>query len=1421
MKKPFTYFKFLIVFCFLIILTFTESRAQTTCTVSNETPNAIIAGDKDWPSITQTFTACATKKLVSLELDHAGATNVDVVYQIQVSGANASTQTYFLTCNSGKRTIFFDNEDFFMTEGAEYTINIAVSSIDPNNNNNYKFRYNDDPDSYSGGAMNVNGDTNGDLYFVITQEVNSDPTDISLTDNSGDFTQLNENNSTGPYAEIRTTDADVNDNHSYTLSGPDAGNFSVVDLSGDIYLSVDASFDHETQPEVSFTLTSEDGFGGSYSEDFVITINNENEDPFDIYFEGNQTSQQVNTFENNQVGDSIASFITQDPDVNDTHTYSLAGTDASSFTMDGNTLKAATVFDFETKSQYSIEVITTDGSGRTYAETFQINITDALDYEANGHVARFEFTDGILTDDINQLLFFPYEVQGSGKTQFTETPDLTSDRFDVADRALAFRSNTPIAAVNTFLYLLTDFSINFWFSLAAEIPEGQDQYLIDANYENTQIGPGGFVIGVNDNENIFVRFYDNETGANTITFDETSTARLNPDRWYMGTLIVESGVAKFILNRQEIIQGTPTKIVQTNRFSLGARGANEEFIGKIDDINFYQSALNDTQVEEFYTEGGFGTNSDPTDIALDNLTVTEELDSGTVVGNLSTTDPDGGDVHTYSLDGDDAGSFTIVDNVLQTTEPFDWETQSRYNINITSTDDNGGSFTKSFEIEVLPKTNTPPQVCVISQPSSNATLQESFVNGVRQTFKACENGSLQSVALYLGSTVPGEMTVRVSGSGVNVQTTKSVSAGVNAFIFDQEATLTAGASYTVQITANQNYSLQLSNTNVYADGAVFTWVTGIGYAEGRGDLRFTVRLKEANQNPTDISLSSTSVPENNQVGDLVGTFSTNDPNTGDIHLYTITGADATSFEIDANKLIAAEVFDQAQKSTYEISITTDDRRGGTFSKDFTISVTGPNDLPTDISLSNLNIDEDLPVNTDIGQLSTVDPNDNTHTYSLSGEDASSFNLNTISEESGPATYLRSSEVFDFEVKSSYSITITTTDDQNGSYSKDFTITINDTQENRAPTDINLSATNVDEGQTLIGTISTVDADENDQHNYSVNGQDGNIFYINNGNQLFSNNVLDFEARSTYEIGITTDDQRGGTFNKTFTIIVNDINEAPTQISISNNSINENEPVGTSVLTFSTIDQDNGDSHTYSISGSDASSFTLEGNRLKTAEVFDFESKSYYSFQVTSTDQGGATFTSNVGISILDVEETSNAPTDITLSSTEIVENMETGSEIGTITVTDLDEGDAHAFTLSGIDAESFSISGSSLISNAVFDFETQSEYSIEITASDLDGLSFTKAFIVTIIDADETILSIRDKVSVQVYPNPASEYIYINTDNDVFETITIRNLNGKAILKMDYNNSDNQISVNHLRKGIYLLELSGNNHTTTQKLVID
>jgi len=99
-----------------------------------------------------------------------------------------------------------------------------------------------------------------------------------------------------------------------------------------------------------------------------------------------------------------------------------------------------------------------------------------------------------------------------------------------------------------------------------------------------------------------------------------------------------------------------------------------------------------------------------------------------------------------------------------------------------------------------------------------------------------------------------------------------------------------------------------------------------------------------------------------------------------------------------------------------------------------------------------------------------------------------------------------------------------------------------------------------------------------------------------------------------------------------------------------------------------------------------------------------------------------------------------APTDITLSSTVVTEGLPVNTVVGTFTTTDPDTGDT-VFVYSLVagngstDNASFAISGSTLVTNAVFDFETKSSYSIRVRTTDPAGGAFEKELTIGISDA--------------------------------------------------------------------------------------
>jgi hypothetical protein len=147
------------------------------------------------------------------------------------------------------------------------------------------------------------------------------------------------------------------------------------------------------------------------------------------------------------------------------------------------------------------------------------------------------------------------------------------------------------------------------------------------------------------------------------------------------------------------------------------------------------------------------------------------------------------------------------------------------------------------------------------------------------------------------------------------------------------------------------------------------------------------------------------------------------------------------------------------------------------------------------------------------------------------------------------------------------------------------------------------------------------------------------------------------------------------------------NVAPTDISLSSSSIEENNAANATVGTLTATDEDAGDTHTFSlVSGdgdTDNASFTIAGDELKLSPVADYESKTNYSVRVQADDGNGGTFAKALSVTINNVIETPmvTSPTSTSITATgatlggEVSAASDPGTEIGIVYSLTADNGD--------------------------------------------------------------------------------------------------------------------------------------------------
>jgi len=123
--------------------------------------------------------------------------------------------------------------------------------------------------------------------------------------------------------------------------------------------------------------------------------------------------------------------------------------------------------------------------------------------------------------------------------------------------------------------------------------------------------------------------------------------------------------------------------------------------------------------------------------------------------------------------------------------------------------------------------------------------------------------------------------------------------------------------------------------------------------------------------------------------------------------------------------------------------------------------------------------------------------------------------------------------------------------------------------------------------------------------------------------------------------VTDSESETATATDDNSILLND-NNAPTDITLSNATVDENVPPNTTVGTFATIDIDTWDNHTYSfIAGAwdiDNGSFTITGDILSINASPDFEAQPIYSIRVKTDDGNWGMYEKEFTINIKDLDE---------------------------------------------------------------------------------------------------------------------------------------------------------------------------------------
>ena len=491
--------------------------------------------------------------------------------------------------------------------------------------------------------------------------------------------------------------------------------------------------------------------------------------------------------------------------------------------------------------------------------------------------------------------------------------------------------------------------------------------------------------------------------------------------------------------------------------------------------------------------------------------VAENTGSGTNIGDpIGATDADGDNL-TYTLEGTDASSFTIVgtSGQLRTSAELDYEAKSSYEATITVTDGQGGSDSIDVTITVTNLFEPP------SAPGA-PTVTATGPNSLAVDWDAPDTAGIPSINEY-------RLEYRVTDT---VGAWSAV--GVNVNLADSSATITGLAAHT-------GYDVRVRSINTEGES---DW-SGVGSGVTQNSV------PEFTEGDT----ASRSVDENTgsgtNIGDPVGATDAD----GDSFTYDLEGADAGSFTLlsGTGQLQTKDALNHEARPSYEVTLTTMDDHDGSDSITVTITVNDlmePPGKPVAPTVTQAAVNGNKALDVDWEPPANSGPPITRYgvQYRKTGtEGAWSTAYVNVDVDGSNATITGLSPHTEYEVQVN-----AVNDEGAGDRSPSGTgSTLNSVPEFTEGDDASRSvAENTGSGTNIGDPVGATDAD-GDSLAYALDGANAASFTIvGTSGQLQTSAELDHEAKDSYQVTVTVTDGQGGSDRIAVTITVNDVDEPP-------------------------------------------------------------------------------------------------------------------------------------------------------------------------------------------------------------------------------------------------------------------------------------
>ena len=179
-----------------------------------------------------------------------------------------------------------------------------------------------------------------------------------------------------------------------------------------------------------------------------------------------------------------------------------------------------------------------------------------------------------------------------------------------------------------------------------------------------------------------------------------------------------------------------------------------------------------------------------------------------------------------------------------------------------------------------------------------------------------------------------------------------------------------------------------------------------------------------------------------------------------------------------------------------------------------------------------------------------------------------------------------------------------------------------------------------------------------------------------------------------------------------TIAVTNQNEAPTDITVTGGTVQENAAAGTVVATLGATDPDAGSTFTYALASDPSGKFEVVGDeiRVKAGASLDYETATSHELRYRHRRRRPEPHRA-VTIGVTNQNE---APTDLTVTGGTVQENAAAGTVVATLGATDPDAGSTFTYALASDPSGKFEIVGDEIRvkAGASLDYETAASHEL-------------------------------------------------------------------------------------------------------------